>query len=741
MRLTTLFLLLTLAAAAQPPQEAVAALQHSDFLAAEKLARAALQSHPNDPALLSLLAVSLDGQKRYTEADQLHRRAIAAAPQSPDALNNYANHQLAQGSPDAARATYLKVIVLDPAHFNATAQLARLALARKNGAEALEYLKRLPDAPNIAILRMQAAYLAGDTAEAGRAFTSLSAGARNNAPLAYAAGMALAEAGQFDKAESFFALALASAPADFNTLANLGTAASRAGHNERARDALETALRQQPQNVDVLYNLAFVDHELKQTDAAVRLLVQAARQAPRRADVQKLLAIATSDIGALPDAAAAWDRYLKLEPGDDSARRERGFTAVQMGQFEKGVADLQWYLSRHPDDAVGHYELAMAETRDDPAKSLLGLDKALKLKPDLVVARSARGSLYYQQGRFAEAAADLEAAAALRPADAVILDRLGQTYLSLDRSADAVRVLRKAAELAPEDSKTQLHFARALADAGESAESKLAMDRFRRLGPPVNKSVPGGLVDYLSLTPEQQHADYAARAAKAAREKPDDAPSQAAWLQVLLEDGNLTQVPALTRRIVAMKPGGAVLAGAGRALLQARQYGLARELLEASGGDVEPDLTIARAQLLDAAGKHEEAVAAVSRIASERPDVAWQTASLLLRNGRTTEALRLLGGAANLEIQLMKALVLELAGQSAGAGRLLGEIQNRRPEWFAVWAARGMILAAREQPEARQTLEIAVALGARGSAVRNVLAGKATADLAAFFQAKPPNEW
>src|ERR1039457_7487906 len=64
----------------------------------------------------------------------------------------------------------------------------------------------------------------------------------------------------------------------------------------------------------------------------------------------------------------------------------------------------------------------------------------------------------------------------------------------------SVRVLRKAAALAPGDSKTQLHLARALADAGQTAESKAAMDRFRQLGPVVSKAVPGGLVDYLSLT-------------------------------------------------------------------------------------------------------------------------------------------------------------------------------------------------------------------------------------------------
>ena len=52
-------------------------------------------------------------------------------------------------------------------------------------------------------------------------------------------------------------------------------------------------------------------------------LAQAARLDPARADVQKLLALATTDLGALADAAAAWDRYIGLRPDDDAARRQR----------------------------------------------------------------------------------------------------------------------------------------------------------------------------------------------------------------------------------------------------------------------------------------------------------------------------------------------------------------------------------------------------------------------------------
>jgi Flp pilus assembly protein TadD len=90
----------------------------------------------------------------------------------------------------------------------------------------------------------------------------------------------------------------------------------------------------------------------------------------------------------------------------------------------------------------------------------------------------------------------------------------------------------------------------------------------------------------------------------------------------------------------------------------------------------------------------------------------------------------------------MKAVLLELAGHDADAGNLLNEVQEGRPERSAVWVALGMVLAGQKLTgEARQALETAVALGARSPEVRDLLAGKASADLKGLFLASPPREW
>ena len=540
----------------------------------------------------------------------------------------------------------------------------------------------------------------------------------------YSAGMMLARAGHYEQAEAFLARALAAAPGDFKVLYNLGVAASFAGHHERAREVLETALRQQPQNVDVFYSLAYVEVALKRKEVALGRLAQAARLAPQRADIQKLLAIVTGDLGAFADSLAAWERYLKLEPNDELARRERGYTAACLGQFEQGAAELEWFLARHPNDEVGQYYLGLVRSEADPAQALAHLDKALAVKPDFVEARAARGSLYYRQGKPEAAVTDLEAVVALRPDNVLNLDKLGQTYLALDRPADAVRILRRAAQLAPDDSRIQLHFGRALAEAGETAESKLAMDRFRQLGPRKKPIVPPGLVEYLSLTPEEQRADYGARVEKAVAKDPSDAAAQERYLQLLFEDGKWDQAAATARRLAALRgPSADVNLDLAIATFHAAGASAALPLMDRlPEAERSGDYYLARAHMLDALGRPQEAIAALNQAlgaAPKRPDLYQQAAAFLTKNGELPEALRVLDQAVrslpqNREILLRKATTLELANETKEAVRVLNQIQNRWPEWHAGWVAQGVILATHQRlEEARQALETAVALGAR----------------------------
>jgi tetratricopeptide (TPR) repeat protein len=421
---------------------------------------------------------------------------------------------------------------------------------------------------------------------------------------------------------------------------------------------------------------------------------------------------------------------------------------VKLGKLEEGSTAIERYIERHPDDKVGHYELAQAQRSLDEAKALEHFDRALQLDPQYAPALAARGSLYYQAGKFEPARRDLETAAALDPADAATWDRLGQTYQSLDRTTDAVRVLRKAAELTPGDSKVLLHFGRALADSGHAEESKAVMDRFRHFGPEKKNVVPEGLVSYLALSPGQRRADYRARLEKSLAEHPDDAAAMLEYLKVLLEAHESDAAAKVAKKLAALKPEPEVAAEAGHALLDAQRFDLAREMLQPAGATTglalatfeaapsppaarsalaildripeaqrDGEFELARARMLDASGKPQESAAAIERAvqrSGDRAEIRLRAAAFLIQKQRAADALRFLDGSDDRRVLLLKATTLELLHRGAESAAVLQQLRARWPEWSAAWSAAGIIDAIHQRPsEAAKAFDAAVALGAR----------------------------
>lgn len=473
--------------------EGLDALKRGDFPTAERRLKAEVQSHPDEVEALSFLGVALDSQKKFAEADAFHRRALALGPRSSSILDKYASHLLVTGDESGARTTFLKSLALDPADGYANFQLAQLALKAKDGPGALTYLNRLsPEQagkPDVVSRRVVALELSGRNVDA----RALAAVFRNDAEWNAFTGRALADAGELNVAETLLESALAASPDSFPLLFGLGVVASHTGHYTRSREVLEAALRQQPRNVDVLYSLAWACDAAKQNEDAFRLLAQAAQVATGRVDIQRSLAIAAGNLGEYKASADAWDAYVQLDPADDAGRRERGFAHAHIGQLDAGLADLRWYVARHPDDAEAWYELGIAESAKDPDIGMSSLDRAIALKPDFATARSVRGVLYYREGKPEAALPDLELAAAAEPGSAMIQYRLGQVYLALDRLSDALRYFRRAAELAPNDYPAQVHLANALAEAGQTVESDAIMERIRNW--PVRKDASVELLD------------------------------------------------------------------------------------------------------------------------------------------------------------------------------------------------------------------------------------------------------
>src|SRR5439155_1247170 len=457
-------------------------------------------------------------------------------------MNNLGNHYLAQGKTEQARAAFLKVVSAEPRHPNANLQLAQLSVTAKQGPSALAYLDHLsPEdqaSATVAILRAQALRLASRDEASEHLLADIEGKAGNDPRVAFSVGMTYVDWQRYAEAEHALTRALDAEPTNFDILYNLGLAAQHAGHLAHALEVYQVALQQRPNDADCLFNLASIYTQTGHPDQAIIPLIEARKAAPERPEILFALAQTSQDLGFYGDAATAIDQYLKLNPHDDIARRERGFCLIRSAKLDQGLEDLRRYVQKHAQDPRGLYELAIGETVRESDKSLQHLDRALTIDPKFNAARYARGVLCYRQGRIAESVDDLKTVLKAEPEDYNALDALGEDYLRLNRPEEAAKVLEKAAKLAPKEAKILMHYGRALQRLNRREEAEQVLTAFKNLGPEETRRRPyGGLFDFLSLPPEEQFSQYLRNLERTVDTRPEDPGLKVRLGRALLSQG------------------------------------------------------------------------------------------------------------------------------------------------------------------------------------------------------------
>ena len=741
--------------------EAARVFEQGKMAEAEQKLRSVLEKHPSNLQALVLQGAILDSQQRFSEADPYYQRAMKVAPGSAQLLNNLANHYLASGRPSQAREFYLKAVAIDPRHPNANLQLARMSVEEKNGRLALNYLNHLGNSqdsdPVMLELRARALGLAGQCSQAGEIVSKLENQPAGDWRVHFSVGAVYAGCKIYDRAEVSFSRALDADPRNFDILYNLGLAALHAGHTERAASVFEIALSERPQDADCLYALAQAYLQRDRAVDAAALLAKAARVAPQRAEILLLLAQVSAQLEFYQDASASYGRYLKLKPGDEVARRERAFMQASDGQLKSSLADLEGYVRRHPGDAVGFYELGMAQAFHDRGKAKQSFDHALTLDASLTQARYTRAVLNIEEGKPADSIDDLRLLSDRDPRNYHYLVHLGQAYLALDRASDAAPLLKRALDLAPGAQSVLMVYSQTLEKLGRKHEAAAVLSRIKQSRASPDGPRPRvGLIDYLSLPPAEQRARYLANLRKNIAADPGDFRWSIRLGKELLADGKTAEALEVFHNIQSATADAEVLGSCGAALLHFEQYEPARQFLESTIAadpslsavrldlatvlfhlqgaeaalkeldktpeeDRRGDYYLLRAQLLDSLGRIPEAADALNRgmqAAPTRASLYFQAASFLLKHQLRQEALALLEEAVRIvpdsrELLLAQWVTLTLAQHDIDAKKLLVKIQTRWPEWDRPYLLNGILLQVQLKPaEARQSLETAIALGA-----------------------------
>ena len=767
---TTLLLVLSLIAPApaqtqskrDPFASITTAIEQGRLAEAEKALREILKSSPDDLQALSFLGVVLDSRHLYREAEEAYLKAVKLAPNSPSLLNNLGNHYLARGDAESAYRTFQKVLALDPTHPNANLQTTQLALDHKEYALSLRCLARLSkpeqEAFPVRLLRLRALWGSGDKTGAESLLRELQTEASTDIRYRFALAMAFVAMERFAEAEESFTVVLQADPTNFDILYNMGTSALRAGHLERATEALQRAQQVRPGDVDCLVGLARAFMLQHRDSSALPVLARAHEMAPNRPDILLLMAQSSYNEGYYADTVIAYDKYLKLKPDDDVARRERGFALTRSFRVKEGIKELELYVKRHPRDPRGYYKLAAAQSLEDQEQSLESINKVLALDPDFHDAHYARGVLYIQLNRPAEAIADLKAYLSIDPENVQALDQMGRALLRVGQPEAAADYLQKAVQRNPEDGDLYFQLSRALRALGRTQELTEALSRFKQLGGTKEKKVPKpGLFDFLSLSPEAQRLQSIVTLKRVISQHPSDFDLRIRLAEIYFRQNKTADALAMIDEAVGISRAPTTLARAARVLLSFNEYSAALPLLEtalrqenvpedlaldyavakfhtAGAGEAlakidqipaskrNGDYYLLKAQLLDALQRIREAVEALNqalRAAPDRLDFYLQATQFLVKHELYKQTLDLLTQADRFvpnsrELSLTRAIVMELLNHPDDAIRELSRMESLWPEWYQPYLTQGVVLQTTGKPEeARQQLETAIALGAR----------------------------
>ena len=314
-------------------------LETGDFDQARTLATDLARAEPENAEVHNVLGVVQMVDRKYEEAVASFRKAVAAAPNSPNFSYNLARAQVARQDFGEAKKLLAKTLELQPHHLRAVSTLAAIemregnatqALARArdlqqdkdketaaaghalegdllmtsgkfdNAARAYDAASRQDRSAQLAIKSYRARRRA-EVPDAAKPLEEWLSGNPGDARARLALAQGYQERGQFKQAAAEYELVLKARPTDAVALNNLAWIYHDA-KDPRAIQMAEKAHELQPENGAITDTLGWLLVQEGQAQRALELLRKAVKQAPQIPDIRYHLAAALAKTGANEEA-------------------------------------------------------------------------------------------------------------------------------------------------------------------------------------------------------------------------------------------------------------------------------------------------------------------------------------------------------------------------------------------------------------------------------------------------------
>jgi tetratricopeptide (TPR) repeat protein len=369
------------------------------------------------------------------EAKTLLERAVEASPRQADAVLQLAeleaNHQRALQTLRRASSSLPDSVALHRA-------IVERAVAAGDPAGGLAYLRQVVERPLSASAALfgQAVALPNELAEEALAFVR--EGRRRypeSSGLQLTEAQLLQDAGRTREAIEVLENLHGRFPESVEVANSLAVALAAAGDVDRARKVFTGAADDSPV---VQANLARLLLQAGQARAAVAILEPLVERTPADGELQALYGTALGRTGRLDEARAALDRALELDPESRLARSARNL----LEQQARIVGDDA--ISFEGEAAAAFEQGLFALETEAPAEAAGSFARAFELSQHPLAAFY-HGYALHRAGKIRDALEPYQVALEAYPESDTVLNNLGYAQLQLGRLDLALDLLRRAA--------------------------------------------------------------------------------------------------------------------------------------------------------------------------------------------------------------------------------------------------------------------------------------------------------
>ncbi len=343
-------------------------------------------------------------------------------------------------------------------------------------------------------------------------------------------GVALASAGDFERATILLSGAAQLAPQSAAIQANLGGVLSSTGRFQEALIAYERALSSQPRLPAALRGQAAALMQLGRHEAATVAFRKAVRAVPQDDQAWNGLGVVLERSGQAAEARTHFARAVELNASNAQAHHNLGLLDAAAGRHAEALASFERALTLQPGNPIlqvnlGTQLLALRRA----GEALTSFERALALQPNDPMTHYNRGLALFVLKRFSEALASFERALEAAPDSAPARLWYGKSLLELGRPEAALAAFERARQLVPEEFEVHMQCGGVLAQLQRTEEALASFERALALNASSPEALNNrGAVLARLFRPAEARADFG----RALAQRPD-------YLEALVNDGNV----------------------------------------------------------------------------------------------------------------------------------------------------------------------------------------------------------